>query len=61
MELVSLIGPHYKIECLAPADSDNSFIIVVSRLRDDLDALLPSLSRKTALLKPLKFLEAKED
>lgn len=62
LELVTSASAGYKIICMTPEseDSDNSFILVLSRVQQDADVLLPSLASKTQLLKCLQFLEAKE-
>lgn len=59
LELVSSTSSGYKIVCMAPdaGDSDNSFILVLSRVQQDTDVLLPSIASKTQLLKCLKFLD----
>lgn len=62
LELVSSASSGYKVVCMTPGatESDNSFILVLSRVQQDTDSLLPSLASKTQLLKCLQFLEAKE-
>jgi hypothetical protein len=62
LELVSSSSSSYKIVCMTPSggETDNSFILVVSRVQQDTDSLLPQLAGKTALLNCLRFLEQKE-
>lgn len=62
LELVSAIASGYKVACMSPKNEtpDNGFILVVSRLPQEMDPLLAGLSHKSHLLKRLKFLETKE-
>jgi hypothetical protein len=62
LELVTSSNAAYKVICLNPEadDADNSFILVLSRVQQDTDVLLPALASKTQLLKCLKFLQAQE-
>lgn len=62
LELVSSVSSGYKIVCMRPdaSDSDNSFILVLSRVQQDTDVLLPTLPAKSSLLKCLSFLEQRD-
>ncbi len=63
VELVNASAPGYKVVVLAPShaeESDNSFILALSRLPQDIEPLLATLCQKSPLLKPLKFLEKKD-
>jgi hypothetical protein len=62
LELITSSSAAYKVICLNPEadDADNSFILVLSRVQQDTDVLLPALASKTQLLKCLKFLQAQE-
>lgn len=55
VELVSSSGSAYKVICMNP-DPDSSFILVLTRVQQDTDVLLPALAGKTSLLSCLKFL-----
>jgi hypothetical protein len=58
VELVTSSSSGYKVVCMAPsADGDNSFILVLTRVQQDTDVLLPSLATKSSLLGCLRFLE----
>ncbi len=62
LELVSSKSAGYKVVCMTPAsgDSENSFILVLTRMPQETDVLLASLVAKTALLKCLHFLDSKD-
>ncbi len=62
LELVSSRSSSYKVVCMTPpsSDSESSLILVLTRLTQETDVLLPSLVTKTALLKCLHFLESKD-
>lgn len=59
LELTTSSSSGYKIVCMSPDadDSDNSFILVLTRVQQDTDTLLPSIANKTQLLKCLRFLD----
>lgn len=58
VELVTSTSPGYKVVCMTPTDdADNSFILVLTRVQQDTDVLLPSLATKSPLLGCLRFLE----
>jgi len=62
VELMTSSSPGYKVVCLTPEpdDSDNCFILVLSRVAQDPDTLLPQLASKSDLLKCLRFLEQRD-
>ncbi len=63
LELATSSTPNYKVICMVPpasSESDNSFILVVSRLPQEVESLLAGLSRKSSLLKQFQFLDNKE-
>lgn len=60
LELVASVTPSYKVVCLTSQnaqESDNSFILVMSRLSQDVEPMLAGLSRKSALLTFIRFLD----
>jgi hypothetical protein len=59
LELVTRSAPGYKVLCLAPsAESDNCFILVLSRAPQDIEQFLATQTQKVALLKFVRFLDA---
>lgn len=58
VELITSTSTGYKVICMTPSeDSDNSFILVLTRVQQDTDVLLPSLATKSSLLGCLRFLD----
>lgn len=57
IELATAKTSAYKALCMSAPEGDNSFILVVSRLPQDLEPLLAGLAKKSSLLKQFQFLD----
>jgi hypothetical protein len=62
LQLLTRSAPGYRVLCLTPSDeSDNCFILVLSRTPQDIEQLLAAQTQKVALLRFVRFLDGRKD